>query len=330
MLVVLFGAFVCWITYSAVQEYRTDRIPALLYHHFAPGKSADRETSNDYHPVYFCYEEAFDQQMSYLQHEGYTTIVLDDFIAFQKNQKPLPPKPIILTFDDGFMSNYLYALPILTKYEMTATLFMTVDRAASNFIKYAAVDSPLTDLQLKEMNAQGVAVESHSMTHPYLSDLTPDLIWWELFESRKSLETLLQKPIKFIAIPSGAYNQTVKRLVRQAGYEAAFCMLKGTNNRGSDPYALRRLVIGRDFTLEDFRRILEPRSALFLRLTSSIQNALLFLLGPEGLDALRDFIYRVPLGTSLIRGQLRYVVPGIAAVVVLSLIGMLVIFRSSF
>jgi len=318
---------VSWAIYSFMQEYRNDRVPALLYHHFAPGGSDEKHT-NDYHPVYFCYDTAFDEQMNYLRRQGYTAISLDDFLAFQKNRKTLPPKPILLTFDDGFMSNYLYAFPILKKYGMTATLFMTVDRSADNFKKYAAVDAPLTEPQLKEMSNAGIAIESHSMTHRYLSNLEPDVIRWELSESRKSLEMLLQRPVKFIAIPSGAYDKTVKRLVRTAGYEAAFCMLKGTNHRRSDPYALRRLVIGRDFTIEDFERILEPRTGLFLRLTSSMQNILLFLLGPRRLDALRDFVYRAPLGTSLIRGQLKYLVPGIAAVVVLFLIGMIVMLRS--
>ena len=62
----------------------------------------------------------------------------------------------------------------------------------------------------------GIAIESHSMTHRYLSELEPELIRWELAESRTSLEQLLQKPVKFLAIPSGAYNSTVTRLVTQA------------------------------------------------------------------------------------------------------------------
>jgi peptidoglycan/xylan/chitin deacetylase (PgdA/CDA1 family) len=317
-----------WGIYCFIQEYRKDRVPALLYHHFAPRGQTNEKPTNDYHPVYFCYDTAFEEQMSYLRREGYTAISLEDFVAFRNNQKVPPAKPVILTFDDGFMSNYLYAFPILKKHGMTATIFMTVDRCADNFKKYAAIDAPLTDAQLKEMSNAGIAIESHSMSHRYLSDLEPNVIRWELSESRKSLETILQRPVKFIAIPSGAYNHTVKRLVREAGYEAAFCMLKGTNHRRSDPYALRRLVIGRDFTVEDFQRILEPRTAVFLRLTSSIQNILLFCLGPRGLDALRDFVYRVPLGTSLIRGQLMYVVPGIAAVVLLLFVGIIVLLSS--
>lgn len=301
-----------WVVYSVLQEYRKDRVPALLYHHFARAEQANTGTQT-YDPVYFCYDTAFDEQMMYLAQEGYTTISLEDFIACRQGKKALPRKPIVLTFDDGFMSNYTLAFPILRKYGMTATIFMTVDRNADNFKKYAAVDAPLNDAQLREMSDYGIAIESHSMTHRYLSELEPETIRWELAESRASLAKLLGKPVRFIAIPTGAYNATVKRLVRDTGYEAAFCMLKGSNNLSSDLYALRRLVIARDFTLDDFRRILQPGTGCYLRLTSSVQNALGRVLGMGGLDALRNLLYRSRIGKSLIRGQLRYLVPGLAA-----------------
>lgn len=318
-----------WVIYAMLQEHRKDRVPALLYHHFAPKQRAPG-TQPNYDPVYFCYDTAFDEQMSYLRREGYSTISLDDFVAFQRGAKTLPAKPIILTFDDGFVSNYLYAFPILKKYGMTATIFMTVNRDAENFKKYASIDAPLTDLQLQEMSDYGIAIESHSMTHRYLSELQPEVIRWELAESRKSLAQTLRKAVRFLAIPSGAYSAAVKRLVRETGYEAAFCMLKGSNNRSSDPYALRRFVIARDFTLDDFRRTLQPGTGCYLRLTSSLQNALGIVLGPGGLDALRNLLYRSRLGTSLIRGQLKYVVPGIAAIAVVIFIGLLLVLRNHF
>jgi peptidoglycan/xylan/chitin deacetylase (PgdA/CDA1 family) len=302
-----------WATHSIIQEHRKDRVPALLYHHFASKKHRPHDTLGNYDPVYFCYDTAFDEQMKYLYDEGYTTISLDDFVAFQNGKKRLPPKPIIVTFDDGFMSNYVFAFPILKKYGMTATIFVTLDPTAENFKKYAQVDSPLTHEQIREMSEYGISIESHSMTHPYLSRLTSEVIRWELDESKKRLQEMLKKSIHYIAIPSGAYDRTVKQLVKETGYRAAFCMLKGTNNKNSDPFALRRLVIGRDYSLGDFRKILQPATACYLRLTSSVQNALLFTLGPGGLDRFRNLLYRSPIGRSVIRGQLRYLIPGLAA-----------------
>src|SRR5437867_12744919 len=109
-----------------------------------------------YDRAYFCYDTAFDEQMNYLHQERYTTISLDDFLAFQEGRKSLPAKPIILTFDDGFMSNYLYAFPILKKYGMKATIFVTLDPNCQNFRKYADVDLPLTREQMIEMSDYGI------------------------------------------------------------------------------------------------------------------------------------------------------------------------------
>jgi hypothetical protein len=142
------------------------------------------------------------------------------------------------------------------------------------------------------------------------------MIRWELQEAKSWLEKTLQKSVRFIAIPSGAYDRTVKQLVKETEYSAAFCMLKGSNNKTTDRFALRRLVIGRDYTLEDFERTLRPATACYLRLASSLQNALLFMLGPGGLDSLRDSLYQSALGRSVIRGQVRYLVP-VALIVLL-------------
>ncbi len=312
---------VAWVLHAIMVEARKDRVPALLYHHFMSAAGGDRDLS-DYHPAYFCTDAAFEDQMSYLVGEGYHTISLDDFLDCQAGKKSLPPKPIILTFDDGFASNYQYAFPILKKYGLTATIFVTLDPNCRNFQKWSKVDRPLTHEQIQEMSDYGISIESHSMTHPYLSRLAPQSARWELEESKRRLEEILKKPVQYIAIPSGAYSGIVKHLVDQTGYKAAFCMLKGTNNKSSDRFALRRLVIGRDFTLEDFRRVLQPAGSFYLRLSGSLQNALLAILGPSGLDVLRDALYGLGLGVLLTRGQVKYVVPciGVTAAFVLVLV----------
>jgi peptidoglycan/xylan/chitin deacetylase (PgdA/CDA1 family) len=265
------------------------------------------------------FERAFAEQMAYLHHEGYTTISLEEFSAFQDGQMSLPKKPILITFDDGFASNYYYAFPVLQKYGMKAAIFVTADRECENFKKHAATDSPLTHEQMRQMSDQGISIQSHAMTHRYLTDLQLDVIRWELTASKKLLETITGKPVQYLAIPSGAYNRRVKRLAQEVGYNAVFGMLKGTNNKNSDRYTLRRLVIGRDFDLTDFCDILRPATAWYLRITSSIQNVLLLLLGPRGLDALRNCLYRSWFGSVLTRGQLSYLVPGVTAFTFLSL-----------
>jgi hypothetical protein len=116
----------------------------------------------------------------------------------------------------------------------------------------------------------------------------------------------------------------VKNLAKEAGYKAVFCMLKGTNNKHSDRFALRRLVVGQDFTIEDFRRMLRPGTASYLRIESFLQNALFVLLGPAGLDALRDFLYHSCFGSFLAAGKIKYWLSGFAALCAIAFAGLLV------
>jgi peptidoglycan/xylan/chitin deacetylase (PgdA/CDA1 family) len=320
-----------YVVYSAVQEYRSDRVPALLYHRLISKDHAPVSKPRSFDRSYVTYDTVFAKQMAYLHGKRYSTISLDEFLAYREGRSPLPPKPIMITFDDGFASNYHYAFPVLTKYQMTATIFATPDPTCDNFQKYASTDKALTPEQMREMSKDRIFIHSHGMTHRYLSELVPAMIRWELVESKKALERILGTPVCYLAIPSGAYNRTVRKLAKETGYRAVFCMLKGTNNRNSDPYALRRLVVGQDLTIEDFGRMLSPPVALYMRLESALQYALLQLLGPGKLDALRDLIYTSRFGSIVTRGQrLRYLVSAIAALLTILSAGIVLVLHRSF
>ncbi len=293
-----------YVLYAAVQECRPDRVPALLYHQLISKEQVDRGEIVNHERVYVAYDVSFAEQMEYLHRQGYSTITLDDFLGV-RNGRRLPEKPIMLTFDDGFMSNYRYAFPILKRYGMKATIFVTPDPSSDNFKKYAHTDAPLTPEQIKEMSDYGISIQSHGMTHRYLTDLSSDVIRWELAESKRVLEKMTDKPVRHLAVPSGAYNRLVRRMAKECGYDAVFCMLKGTNNAASDRYALRRLVVARDFTLQEFRKMLQPATATRLRLMSFVQNVLLGVLGPGGLDQLRDRVYRSPFASLLLSTKAR-------------------------
>lgn len=300
-----------YVAYSIWQEYRHDRVPALLYHQFVSKVMADKGKVLNTERVYVSYDTVFEEQMAYLHREGYSTITLDEYMNYRRGLSPLPAKPVLLTFDDGFMSNYQYAFPILKKYNQRATIFVTPDKKSKNFKKYAAVDSPLTEEQIVEMSQYGIAIESHGMTHRYLTDLPKDVVRWELEESKQVLENITGKSVKYLAVPSGAYNSVVKAVAKHAGYQAVFCMLKGSNNGDSDVFALRRMVVARDFTMEDFKNVLSPKTAVHLRISSCAQNVLLSVLGPGGLDRFRNWLYRSPFGEFMVRGQMRYFAGGV-------------------
>jgi peptidoglycan/xylan/chitin deacetylase (PgdA/CDA1 family) len=316
--------FACYAAYSVLVERRQDRVPVLLYHRLISKQNRHRAEAGNIDRSYAIFDTDFAAQMDYLDRSGYSTISLDEFIAYQTDGHPLPPKPIIITFDDGFASNYLHAFPILKKHRMKAIVFATPDTESENFKKYAASDAPLAVSQMKEMSENGISIQSHAMTHRYLTELNPETIRWELAESKRVLEQKVGKKVSYLAIPSGAYNRTVKNLAKEAGYSAVFCMLKGTNNKHSDRFGLRRLVVGQDFSIEDFRRILRPGTASYLRFESFLQNAFFVLLGPARLDELRDFLYRSCLGSFLAAGKTKYLLSGFAALCAILFAGLLI------
>ena len=142
-----------WFLRAVVQEYGRRRIPCLLYHQLQP---AGRPTG-EIDPVYVCYADRFSEQMDYLKSAGYTTLTLDDLMAARQDPGGLPSKPVLVTFDDGFASDYELAFPVLRRNGQRATIFMTPDRSSHNFRRFAHLDRPLGDAELGAVGTNKVA-----------------------------------------------------------------------------------------------------------------------------------------------------------------------------
>jgi len=306
-----------FVLFVYAQEHRSDRIPALLYHRLISKERFDRGEIRSTERSYVAFDTHFAAQMQALQAAGYTTLHLDDYLAMRRGEQGRPPRPILVTFDDGFRSVYLHAFPALRRLGMKATLFMTPDRSSENFAKNAPLDGPLSDDELREMSAAGIAIESHGMTHRYLTDLDAGTVRWELAESRRALEATVGRPVRFLAIPSGAYDGTVRRLARETGYAAVFSMGKGTMNLDSDLFALKRLVVGRDLDAAGLLALLEPHNVFLMRLTSTLQVTFSRLFGMRSLDRLRALILRLPFGAALIRRPALLLAAGLSTLVAL-------------
>ena len=315
----LLGA-AAFVFHVYAQEHRRDRIPALLYHRLISKERFDRGEIRSTERSYVAFDAHFAAQMRALHDAGFTTLDLDDYLAIRRGEKPRPEKPILVTFDDGFRSVYRYAFPALRRFGMKAIFFVTPDRSSHNFVENAPLDEPATDEELREMSAAGIAIESHAMTHRYLTDLDEDTVRWELAESRRVLEERIGRPVRYLAIPSGAYNGTIKRLARETGYHAVYSMGKGTMNPTSDLFALKRLVVGRDLDAAGLMRLLEPHNVFLLRLTSTVQVMFMRLFGARSLDALREVVLRVPFGAALIRRPAWLLAVGISTLALLGAI----------
>jgi len=323
----LFGAAALVFSLHA-QEHRADRIPALLYHRLISKERYDRGEVRSEERSYVAFDSFFAAQMEALARAGYTTLHLDDYLKIRQGERTRPDRPILVTFDDGFRSVYLHAFPVLRRLGMKATVFMTPDRSSQNFEKNAPLDGPLSDDELREMSGAGVAIESHGMTHRYLTDLDAHTVRWELAESRRVLEATLGRPVRFLAIPSGAYNGTIRRLAQETGYAAVFSMGKGTMNMKSDLFALKRLVVGRDLDAPGLLALLEPGSVFLLRLTSTLQVTFSRVFGMRSLDRLRALILRLPFGAALLRRPAVLLAAGISTLAILGALLASLLWRS--
>jgi peptidoglycan/xylan/chitin deacetylase (PgdA/CDA1 family) len=179
-------------------------VPILLYHHI--GFSLQGEA------VYFVSPEAFDQQMNLLYQWGYKTISVQLLVKALTEGTALPPKPIVLTFDDGSETTYTTAMPIMQRYGFTGVSYIV--RNYVGIPRYMSAD------QIRELYGAGWEIGSHGLGH---IDLTsqPRKHEAEVIESRRRLETLLGVPVLSFAYPFGIYDDDSLIYIRDAGYIAA-------------------------------------------------------------------------------------------------------------
>ncbi len=303
--------------YLASQEFRPDRVPILLYHRL---RSRTEAADLDWERIFVVYADEFERQMEYLHQHGYRVIDLEDYLLFVRGERKLPKNPVIITFDDGYDSVYRHAWPILKRLNFPAVVFVTVNEESEVFKPFRPYDSPLNREQIKAMSEGGISIQSHGLTHRALCLLSPEEVRKELIESRRQLEGITGKPVKFLAIPGAFYSPEVKRLARETGYEAAFSGHKGSNNKNSDLFSLRRVVPERDFNLNDFARSLGPLAACEWRVVGWLKSLPTVFIGPEKGKKLRAFLYRTRFGGLLSYKNFSRLLIGAMAIIVLIVI----------
>ena len=199
--------------------------------------------------------QVFDEQMAYLKDNGYVTITPEEVYEGIEDNLSLPDKPVLITFDDGYTDNYNNALPILKKYGMRATIFI-VPAFTDNNPNY------LTWEQLKEMERNGITIQSHTMNHRALEELPDDEIRAELLNSKLILEKNLGHSVDFFAYPTGTYNLHIASIAKDVGYKAAYTIKYGNVDKGSNIYALERVPIFQtENTMKNFFERIEYRQS---------------------------------------------------------------------
>ncbi len=223
--------------------YNDKGIPVLMYH------SIDYEKDN---PLRIP-KEQFRGQMKYLKDNGYTTLTLNELYSFFENNMPVPDKSVALVFDDGYADNYINAFPIIKEFGFKATVFVitdTVDKSGAY----------LNSTQLKEMDAYGFDVESHTLDHEELNKQSYAKQLNELKESKLFLEKLLNKQVNYLAYPVGKYNKETIKAAKEAGYKMAFTTNGTWSDKSDGMYTLDRVYISAESPMSEFIRRLTNRN----------------------------------------------------------------------
>lgn len=223
-------------------EARTARVPILMYHYISvPPPDADR-----YRLDLSVTPENLDAQMAWLAENSYTTITLQELLYHLTLGWPLPAKPVVLTFDDGYRDAYENAFPILQKYGFVGTFFIITDRVTFGEPAYATWD------QIVEMHKAGMDIQSHTRTHPDLRGLSEEQLLWQILGSREALEARMDKQVRFFCYPAGRHDANTIRALQQYGYWAAVTTEYGATHSSRDLFTLRRIRIRYMDTLERF------------------------------------------------------------------------------
>lgn len=213
-------------------------IPVLYYH--SVRESADNEVTIT--------PKLLRAQLQYIRDEGYMTLTLSELKAYILNNSPIPTKSILITFDDGYMDNYDNAFPILKDLNMVATIFcITSNLDGSYYLSKEAIN---------EMSNYGIDIESHTVNHPKLNEMTYDEQLSELVDSKKTLESITGKKIDSIAYPFGDFNDDSIRAAKDAGYSLGFTTKKGLSDRDDNPLKLDRIYISSKYDMNTFKELL--------------------------------------------------------------------------
>jgi len=245
-------------------------LPVVMYH----GLLKDKR----YHNKFFISPQLFEKDLRYFQENNYTPIVVKDLIDYVDNGVPLPEKPVVITFDDGFYNSYVYAYPLLREYNMKAVISIIgklTDKAS--LIKDESPSySYLTWDEVKELNGSGIIeIQNHSYdmhdndhnrrgamqkqgesVEQYRLALEEDVGNFQ----NQIYEMIGQKPTAF-TYPYGFFSKNSKDILKNMGFRASFSCAEGINFITRDPdclYRLKRVNRTPDESSEEFFKVIAP------------------------------------------------------------------------
>ena len=188
----------------------TTMAPILIYHSIRPYIDSDTTSARRY----IATPEQLEAELAYLKENDYASIGFDELVDHIDNGSPLPAKPIILSFDDDWESQYRYGLPLLEKYGFKATFYIWVSAVGKK--------NHMTWNEIRELTKAGMTLGCHSVTHPYLTLIKGDeTLQHEILGAKQIIEAQTGVSVTSFAYPFGQYDERVVAAVRAAGFTSA-------------------------------------------------------------------------------------------------------------
>lgn len=215
------------------------RLPILAYHTIAEPWEGARYPRNFVRPAQFA------AQVRALRLGGYTTITFAQLLDYRAGRGQLPRRPILLTFDDGYATVFETAFPVLERAGFVATIFVVTGQinGTNEWDPDERRQRLLSADQIRALHSAGFEIQSHTVNHARLPDVSPDVAFSELLDSRTDLERMLGAPVRVICYPFAAHNPSVETLAASAGYELGVTIRRRLNRDDTNPFALRRIPV---------------------------------------------------------------------------------------
>ena len=260
---VIFGIVILALVFGIflfVESRMHDKIPILMYH------SVDEEYKVSKIRIR---PERFENDLIYMKENGYTAISFDDLIKYKEKKKLLPKKPVIITFDDGYLNNYEYAYPLLKKHKMKATMFLIANRVGVKGYYGEARYTYLDWEEAREMEASGlVDINPHSFDL-HNSDKTKEHgkgvgraegegkkdYYKRLKEDVEKIDKIFlkeldKKPVVY-AYPYGIYTDTSEKVLKENGYKVTLTTRSKMADIEKGLYKLKRYNMANDRPIEE-------------------------------------------------------------------------------
>lgn len=229
LFVVLWGSFYFFWLYPRYT------VPILMYHRFGYEEN-----------TLFVSPENFKRQMSYIKNKGYNVISLDELVSGIKQGRKFRHNTVVITIDDGYQDNYIYAYSILKKYNFPATIFII-----ANFI--GNKKDFMTWNEVKTMSANNISFGGHTKNEVYIPSIKrKEILWDETGGCKKLIETKLGKPVDYFCYPTGGFTEEAKEMIKKAGYKGTCTTNRGFVELNKDVYELKRVKVTNSDAAEPF------------------------------------------------------------------------------